>query len=176
MRIRSIFGLVAGSGAAATVTGCAADPTAPIEELKPSPSVALSDLRVESRPLGDVIVFARFPDLNADATTARLEALRKDKELSANLTSLTGALAKEGITAQEIEGLVLRFVKGQKVDEANVSLAAIMRDQYDAQLRTAFLDRKLDVPDVLRAMISRNTVLTKAAFGATPPLSRLTRR
>lgn len=181
MRLRTMFNALAGTGAAASLAGCATETTAPVAASDVSLRVGVleeprAEARVGARPLGDAVVFARFPDLDAAATEQRLEALRKEPATADILGKLTGTLAKEGVSAKDIEGLVLPLIKGATMPEANVTLAAVMRDQYDTQLRAAFLERALGVPDVLQTMITRNTVLTTAAFGAVPPRERLTRR
>ncbi len=123
-------------------------------------------------------IFATFPDLDAKATIQRLAEFQKDPKKAAALKAVSDLLAQPGVKAKDLDTLVLPLVEGRKIDDVDVSLAAIMRDHYFAYVLT---DPR-NVNALTAALEKRDDTLTEAAYGQTTPRrastyrAKLTRR
>jgi hypothetical protein len=113
-------------------------------------------------------VMERFTDLGKSSTEERLASFHADKSLAGSLKKVSDLLARSGVAAADVEGALLPLIKGRTPEDAEVSLAAVMLEHYRGHLAQD--------AGAIEAMIQRDTVLTKAAFGAKARSRKMTRR
>lgn len=123
-------------------------------------------------------ILARFPDLDAKSTVQRLAEFQKDPKSAATLKAVSELLSQPGVKARDLDALVLPLVEGRKIDDVDISLAAIMRDHYFVHV---FNDSR-NLNALIAALEKRDDTLTEAAYGSTTPRrlstyrAKLTRR
>jgi len=110
-------------------------------------------------------VFAQFPDLDAKATVQRLAEFQKDPKKAAALKAVSDLLSKPGVKARDLDTVVLPLVEGRKIDDVDISLAAIMRDHYF----TYVINDSRNANALIAALEKRDDTLTESAYGATTP-------
>jgi hypothetical protein len=117
----------------------------------------------------DRAVFARFPALDADGTLERLETLSTSRESAESLRRLL-ALLDEGAPLQVLEREMVHFIAKLSLEEAETTIAAILRGYYDASLKSSLEDGTLNRNEVFEELISADQALTVASFGNYPPV------
>ena len=108
-------------------------------------------------------VFKLFTALNQEATHARLAQLQKDPALAKALQQVSDKLAVSSTKAKDIEGAVLTLIGKQKIDDAEVTLDAVMLDYYRHNVQ-GMTDQK-DLAAVTSLLERKDRTLTDAAFG-----------
>lgn len=113
-------------------------------------------------------VMERFTDLGKSSTEERLASFHGNKSLAGSLKTVSDKLARAGVAAADLEAALLPLIEGRTPDDAEVSLAAVMLEHYRGHLT--------EDSGAIEAMIQRDEVLTKAAFGAKARARKMTRR
>jgi hypothetical protein len=111
-------------------------------------------------------VFARFSDLGTEATRERLDSLLAGDDTAERLFAITALLSRDGVTARVIERQLLPLIAGLEEEAADDTLAALMLDQYETQVRARLASGELGVPDVFAYLEARAEVVVTAAYGS----------
>lgn len=114
---------------------------------------------------GEAAVFARFSDLAAPETEARLGALLEGRATSDLLVRVTALLARGDASPAEFERLVAPLVVGKETTDVDTSLAAILLDLYQGHLRAGLAAKELQPADVFDALIAADQQLVAAVYG-----------
>ncbi len=158
--LRSVLGLAA---VMTTVSAAKADPQAAQAETRGA-TVATQRMSEQG---AEHAVLDQFADLTADATQARMEELTSDPALSGHFSAVATKLATPGTVAADIEQSVLPLVEGRTEEDAELTLAAIMLNQYQSTLRAGLVEGGRQPADVAQILVDRDTLLTTAAYGRT---------
>ncbi|MFT5585910.1 MAG: hypothetical protein ACI9VR_003505 [Cognaticolwellia sp.] len=110
-------------------------------------------------------VFARYSELDDEATESALKELSGDETTHEALSSINKLLAS-GATAKEIEKTVLTLVEKAKSQDTDTILAAVMLDYYESYLQEDLQSGEIQPADVFKEMGAANDVLTEATYGA----------
>ncbi|MFT6820175.1 MAG: hypothetical protein ACJATT_003999, partial [Myxococcota bacterium] len=154
--LRSALGL-----AAVMTTASAAKADPPTTQSNTRGSTTATE-RMPQEAIEDAVL-GQFTDLTADATQARMEELRGDPALSGHFAAVATKLATPGTVAADLEESILPLVEGRTEEDVDVTLAAIMLDQYQSNLRAGLLLGEQQAADVAKVLVDRDAVLTTAA-------------
>lgn len=102
-----------------------------------------------------------YPALLDPKTQARLDEFNADATLKASLEAVSKALAGKKPNAQQLEKDVLPLVEGRTLEDAEVSLDAVMLHHL-----ATHLTQSKSADAAIKSLEARDTVLTEAAFGA----------
>ncbi len=119
----------------------------------------------DSASKNEAAVFARYSELDDEATLSALKELSADKTTYEALLSINKLLAS-GASAKEVEKTVLTLVEKAKSEDTDTLLAAVMLDYYEAFLQEDLQSGELQPADVFKEMEAANDVLTEATYGA----------
>ncbi len=106
-------------------------------------------------------IFATYPDLDAKATVQRLAEFQKDLKTSETLKAVSDLLAQPNVKSSDLDALVLPLVEGRKIDDVDITLAAIMRAHYFDYV----VNDSRNVNALFNVMEKRDNTLTESALG-----------
>lgn len=115
---------------------------------------------------GEAAIFARFGDLGTEETEKRLEELLGKDDTAELVVAVGKALSSDDVTAKDIEKSMLSLLKGLKADASDATLAALMLDYYEQQVRDRLDAGKLGLNDAFDLMNDRAEVVVTAAYGS----------
>jgi hypothetical protein len=119
----------------------------------------------ESASSNEAAVFARYSELDDEATESALKELSGDKTTYEALLSINKLLAS-GASAKEVEKTVLTLVEKVESEHTDTILAAVMLDYYQSFLQDDLKSGEIQPADVFKEMGAANDVLTAATYGA----------
>ncbi|MFT4979494.1 MAG: hypothetical protein ACI8S6_005405 [Myxococcota bacterium] len=120
-------------------------------------------------------IFARFSDLDSEATEARLKDLSASEDTYGAMLTINKLLASGG-SAKDVEETVLALVEKATTDETDDTLAALLLDYYETYLRDDLLAGDLTPADVFDELGERNDTLTTATYGSSWRTSKSVRK
>lgn len=125
---------------------------------------------------GEAAIFARYADLGTAETEARLAELLKSDERAKLVFTVSDALAREKVSARELEATLLSLLKGLTEEGADRTLAALMLQHYLDYVQGPLATREDTPADAFKTMDAGAEVLLSAAYGPTHPRYRYKKR